>query len=105
MGAALIWTEGLAVALLSLALAVAWAARGGALRALWVAVVFLVFLAPAALLVAGTYEAHSRHGFQVRTTWFYYALTWLVAFLILSVVLLRRGWARPEAGQIGRAHV
>ena len=39
MGHALIWAEGLAVALVSLALAVAWATRGGAARGLWAAVV------------------------------------------------------------------
>jgi hypothetical protein len=98
MGFALIWSEGLAVALLSLALALAWATRGGGARALWVGIISLVFFGAAAVIVLGTFEVHTRHGNLVRTTWFYYSLTWLVAFTVLGVFLLRRGLRRPQAG-------
>jgi hypothetical protein len=98
MGYALIWVEGLAVALLALALAVAWAARGRLVRAAWVAIVSLVFLGPAVVLVVATFWVHSSHDNLVRTTWFYYSLTWLVAFALASAFLLWRGLRRPEAG-------
>src|SRR5262249_53926436 len=98
MGFALIWAEGLAVALLALALAVAFAARGRALRWLWVAVVILLFLAPAVLLVLFTFDVRARHGALVRTTWFGYSASWLVAFLISSVLLLRMGLRRTAPG-------
>jgi hypothetical protein len=98
MGHAMIWAEGLAVALVSVALAVAWATRGGAARWLWVAVVALLFLAPAAAAALGAYEVHTRHGDVVHTTWLGYSLSWLAAFVTLSAVLLRQGRRRPEPG-------
>jgi len=99
MGFALIWSEGLAVGLLSLALATAWAVRGRGARGLWVAVVYVVFFGAAAVIVQGTYYIHSRAYYVVvRTTWFYYSLTWLVTFTALSVWLLRRGLKRPAPG-------
>jgi hypothetical protein len=99
MGHTLIWLEGLAVALMSLALAASWAARGGMARILWVAFVSFVFLGPAALAVLGTYQVHAWRGSLVQTSWFFYCLTWLLAFLASGVFLLRRALRRPEAGQ------
>src|SRR5262249_33109166 len=93
-----IWSEGLAVSLLSLALATAWAARGSAARWLWAAVVFLVFLLPAGALVLATHEVSLWYGNLVRTTWFYYSLSWLVAFSGLGVFLLWHGLHRTGAG-------
>jgi hypothetical protein len=100
MGFALIWSEGLAVALMSVALATAWAVRGRGARVLWVVVVYAVFFGAAAVIVLSTYGIYSRAYYRnsVRTTWFYYALTWLVAFTALSAWLLRRGWKRPAPG-------
>lgn len=98
MGFALIWAEGLAVALFSLALATAWTARGRLARALWIAVVYLLFFGAAAALVVATFEVHRVYGALVRTTWFSYSLSWLVAFTVISVLLLRRGMRRPEPG-------
>jgi hypothetical protein len=98
MGYPLIWVEGLAVALLSVALAAAWAARGGTARWLWVALVSLVFVAAAGVLVLATFEVRSWYGPLVRTTWFVYSLTWLVAFLLLSVFLAWQGLRRPDPG-------
>jgi hypothetical protein len=98
MGYALIWSEGLAVALLSLALATAWATRGGGARALWVVIVHFVFFAAAAIAVAWTFEVYTWYGNRVRTTWFFYALTWLAAFTAFGVLLLRHGWRRPGPG-------
>src|SRR5262245_23631135 len=98
MGYALMWVEGLAVALLCLALAATWAARGGAARWLWVAFLNLVFLSLAAAAVAVTYKVHSRPENLVRTTWFAYALSWLAAFTGLSIGLLRQGLRRPGVG-------
>ena len=98
MGFALIWSEGLAVALLSLALATAWAVRGRRVRALWVVVVYVVFIGVAAVIVLCTYGIHSHAYYVVRTTWFYYSFTWLIAFTVLSVWLLRQGLKRPATG-------
>jgi hypothetical protein len=98
MGFALIWVEGLAVALLSLLLAIAWASRGGGLRWLWVAIVYLVFFLAADVVVMATFGVYSREGHWVRTTWFYYSLAWLLAFVLLSAAWVRRGLRRPEPG-------
>jgi hypothetical protein len=99
MGFALIWSEGLMVALLGLALAAAWLARGRAVRALWVACVFLVFFIPAAAAAVGTYGiASSESGRWLRTSWFPYAGTWLVAYTLLGALLVRHGLRRPQPG-------
>jgi hypothetical protein len=98
MGFALIWVEGLAVALLSLALAIAWASRGRALRWLWVAVVYFVFFLAADVVVLATFEVYSHEGHLVRTSWFYYSLAWLLAFVLLSIIWVRRGLRRSEPG-------
>ncbi len=98
MGYALIWAEGLAVALVGLALATAWAARGRAVRGLWAALVYLVFFGAAAAAVLATFEARSLQGGLVRTTWFPYSLTWLVAFALLGVSLMWSGLRRAEPG-------
>jgi hypothetical protein len=98
MGYALIWAEGLAAALFGLALAAAWAARGGAARRLWAAIVYLVYSAAAGLLVTATFRLYSRGGPPVRTTWFPYSLTWLAAFVALGAFLLWRGLRRGEPG-------
>jgi hypothetical protein len=98
MGFALIWIEGLAVALLSLLLAIAWASRGSRLRWLWVTIVYLVFFLAADVVVMATFEVYSHEGSHVRTTWFYYSLAWLLAFALLSAAWLRRGLRRPEPG-------
>jgi hypothetical protein len=98
MGFALIWLEGLAVALAGLALAAGWAARGRALRGLWVAAVYLVFFTAATALALATFEVYRQHGALVRTSWFFYSLAWLAAFLASGVYLLRRGLRRPGPG-------
>jgi thiol-disulfide isomerase/thioredoxin len=98
MGFALIWSEGLAVALLSLALATAWAVHGRRARGLWVVAVYVVFFGAAAVVVLSTYGIHSRAYYVVRTTWFYYSLAWLVVFTTLSAWLFRRGLKRPAPG-------
>lgn len=98
MGFALMWAEGLAVALVSLALAVSWASRGRVARGLWPAFIFLVFLAPAAFLVAWLYVLYSEYGHRVRTPWVGYAFSWLVAFTALAAFLVWQGVRRPGAG-------
>jgi hypothetical protein len=98
MGYALIWSEGLAVALLSLALATAWAARGGRIRALWVAAIGLAFFGSAALLVKLTGDVYVHYGTLARAPWFLYTLTWLAAFTVTGVWLLRNGSHRPAPG-------
>lgn len=97
MGYALIGAEGLAVALLCLALATGWAARGRFARWLWAVIVFLVF-SGAAALVAVQYLGSWEDGKLIRTPWFAYALAWLVAFTVLGVSVLRRGLRRPGPG-------
>jgi hypothetical protein len=100
MGYALIWSEGLAAALFAAALIAAWAARGRALRLLGIALVFLVFFAPAALLVLWSYaNSLGDHGHLIRTTWFAYAFSWLAAFTLCSVLVWRCGLRRPGAEQ------
>jgi hypothetical protein len=98
MGFALIWAEGLAVALLSLVLAIAWASRGRALRWLWTAVVYFAFFLAADVVVMATFSVYSREAHLIRTSWFYYSLAWLLAFVLLSIHWLRRGLRRPEPG-------
>jgi hypothetical protein len=98
MGYALIWSEGLAVALLSLALATAWATRGGSARALWVVIVSFAFFAAAAVAVVWTLGVYTWYGNRVRTTWFVYTLSWLAAFTASSVFLFRQGLRRPGPG-------
>ncbi len=98
MGFALIWIEGLAVALLSLALAIAWAARGRATRWIWTTIVFLLFFLPGAFVTLWGWETLLRDLELVRTSWFYYSLTWLLAYVLLGASWRRRGLRRPEPG-------
>src|SRR5262249_2387738 len=92
------WVEGLAAALFSVALALAWACRGGRMRAAWVAIVAGLFLVPAAALAWGAQLPASWPGAPVRTSWSSYTLGWLVAFLVLAVVVVRRGLHLAEGG-------
>ncbi len=98
MGYALIWIEGLAVTLLSLTLAIGWAARGRAFRWLWVVIVFLVFFLSGAFVSLWSCEFIQPEVVQVRTSWFYYSLAWLLAYVLLSISWLRRGLRRPGPG-------
>ncbi len=102
MGYTLIWCEGLALALLGVALATAWTARGRSARTLWVALVFLVLFGAAAVLVLGSYRAFTEYARWVRTPWFFYTLSWLGTFTLAGLFLLWQGLKRPDAG-LGRS--
>jgi hypothetical protein len=101
MGYALLWVEGLAVALLCLALAAAWAsARGSFFRAAGLVVVFLIFfgLAAAATLAAGALLAHAGERKWPLSDLFGYTLAWLLVYLLAAIILLRRAFHRPGPG-------
>src|SRR5262245_1477012 len=98
MGIALIWLEGLAVALFGLALATAWAARGRIVRAIWLAFVFLLFLAPSLFLTYATFNGYENNGPLLRTTWIPFTLSWSVAFVFLCLFLMWSGFRRPAPG-------
>lgn len=96
MGYALIWVEGLAVALLALALATAWAVRGGIWRWGVVTLVGLAFLAPAAYFAYSITNVLVHSDGPVRTTWLAYVLSWLVVLLAGSAFVVWRGTGRPS---------
>jgi hypothetical protein len=98
MGYALLWVEGLTVALLCLALAASWAARGSPLRALWPAAVGLSFALLAALAAHATGWWQKDWGRHLPTDLFWYSLSWLVAYLVASYALLRYASHRPAVG-------
>lgn len=103
MGQAVFWAEGLAVALLALALALRWlAARPSVVRAAWAALVFLAFAGPAALAAHAFAPWQRAYGGRLATDLFAYSLSWLAAFALASAWLTRRALRRPEAG-LGRA--
>jgi hypothetical protein len=97
MGYALLWLEGLAVALLAIALVLAWAARSTRARVPAVAFVCLIFLGAAGTASVATYRVRLSH-YPVATTWLAYALSWLTAYILLSGIVLWRGLHRAEAG-------
>jgi hypothetical protein len=97
MGFALIWSEGLAVALVAVALATAWTARGSRARVVGLAFIFLLFFSAAVALVVATGAAYTEYGEIVRTTWFFYSLTWLVAFTAGGLLLIRQGLRHVDA--------
>jgi hypothetical protein len=98
MGHALIWVEALAAALFALALATAWTARGHLGRALWVMLVWLLIVSPAAFLTYASVNLPAHTGEPIRTTWFTFLLTWLVGFAVGSVFVVWQGLHRPEVG-------
>src|SRR5262245_4600071 len=101
MGVALIWVEGLAVALFTLALAIAWAARGTVFRWLWAAVVYLVFFGASGFLSYATFNGYSNHGPLLRSTWVTYTTAWLTTFAFLGGFIMWTGFRRQGAG-LGR---
>jgi hypothetical protein len=98
MGVALIWVEGLMVAVLTVALATAWAARGRSARWLWPAVVYLAFFAPAGFLALATYNWNSDFSPFLRTNWIGYTLSWFVAFALSAAFVMWSGRRRLGAG-------
>lgn len=98
MGYALIWVEGLAIALLGIALAMAWATRGGALRWLWEALVYLLFLGAAGALSFVTLHVDLTYGKHIQSSWFFFTFTWLGAYVGCGLFLRRKGHGRPHPG-------
>lgn len=99
MGAALMWCELLAAALLFVALETAWAARGRRLRRLWVATIGLVLAAPSLVTVLAGLGVFGRHLEELGLVlWFGKALTWGLAFVAGFALVIGIGWRRPGAG-------
>jgi hypothetical protein len=98
LGYALIWVEGLAAALLCLALAAARAASGSIFRVVEMIVVFLTFSGLGAVATLGTGALLSRGGPFLSADRFVYSLSWLLVYLVASVVLFRRAFHRPAPG-------
>jgi len=96
VGYALIWFEALVVALLALALATAWAARGSRIRALWPALFFFTVVAIGAFLVLFTDSSQSQWENSLRTSWQTFCVSWLAAYAVFSVFLWI--WGRRRLG-------
>jgi hypothetical protein len=96
MGYALIWVEGLGVALLVVATVTAWTARwsGRFRRVVVPLLVQLLILALGAAVALGAAELRFRYGGVVAHDWFLYTLSWAVIFLVASSVVIRRGLKR-----------
>jgi len=96
MGYALIWVEGLAAAVLWVALGTVWGARRER-RWLQLVVALAVALLPIALggaAVAGALSLKfEKHG-TIATDWVYYSLSWLLALMTTTFVVVRRGLRR-----------
>jgi hypothetical protein len=102
MGYVLLWVEGLAVALLCLALAAAWAAsRASIFRVAGVVVVFLLFAGLSAFVVHATAPWQRMWAEFLPADLFVYSLGWLLAYLVAGTVLLWRAGQRPAPG-VGR---
>jgi hypothetical protein len=98
VGYALLWVEGMAVALLCLALAARAAAKGSVLRVAGTVAVFLIFAGLAALATHGTARWQSEYGKFLAADLFVYFLSWLLAYLVAAALLLRRAFQRPAPG-------
>jgi hypothetical protein len=99
VGYVLFWVEGMAVALLCLALVAAWAsARRFFWRVAGVIGVFLVFAGTAAFAAHAVAPWQREWGRQLPADLFAYSLSWLVVYLVAAAVLLRRAFRRPGAG-------
>jgi hypothetical protein len=99
VGYLLFWAEGMAVALLCLALVAAWAgARGSFWRVAGVIGVFLLFAGPAALAAHATAPWQCEWGRLLPADLFVYPLSWLLVYLVGGTLLLGRAFRRPAAG-------
>jgi hypothetical protein len=99
VGYVLLWVEGMAFALLCLALAARWAASGRwALRAAVPAVVWFLFAALGAFAMHATAAWQSDYGRHLSSGPFGFFLSWLLVYLAASLLLLRRGFRRPAPG-------
>jgi len=99
MGYALIWAESLAAALIGVALATSWSARGRSLRLIWAFVVFLGIGFSAAAIATIIYSVQVEVARDIWTSWSLYSFTWLVAFLIFGFSVVRRGLRRPAVDE------
>ena len=98
MGYVLFWAEGMAVALLSLALVAAWAgARGSFLRVAGVIGVFLIFTGTAAFAAHATAPWQREWGKLLPADLFVYFLSWLLVYLVVGTLLLWRALRHPAA--------
>jgi hypothetical protein len=106
VGYVLLWLEAIAVALLSLALAVGWASRGRLfLRSVVPAVVFLVFAGMAAFAANATAPWQREWGKYLPADLFVYFLGWLLVYLASGVLLLWWVFRRPAPGLARRGGV
>jgi hypothetical protein len=103
MGYALIWMEGMAAALLAVALVTACAAHWPRRLGQRVVPILLVTVL-ATLAVSATYVATAiKFGAFQETDWFTYALSWTVLFTIGAVLILRRGLRASKPGGVSAA--
>jgi hypothetical protein len=99
VGYLLFWAEGMAVALLCLAVVAAWAgARGSFVRAAGVVGVFLIFAGLAAFAAHATAPWQREWGQLLPADLFVYSLSWLLVYLVGGTLLLWRAFRRPAAG-------
>lgn len=99
MGYVLLWVEGMAVAVLCLALVAAWAgARGSVLGVAGIIGVFLIFAGLAAFAAHATAPWQREWGKLLPADLFVYFLSWLIAYLVAGTLLLWRAFRRPAAG-------
>jgi hypothetical protein len=98
MGYALMWVEGLAVALLCVALAAAWSARGRMIRGMWAVLVYLLFFAAAGALAVAMFMMDIWREGPIRTSWFAYALSWFGGFAAVGAFLLWQGLRQSKPG-------
>jgi hypothetical protein len=104
VGYVLFWVEGMAVALLCLALAAAWAgARGSFLRVVGVMGVFLTFAGVAAFAAHATAPWQREWGKLLPADLFVSSLGWLLVYLVAAAVLLWRAFRRPAPGMLRTA--
>ena len=96
MGYALMWIEGMAAMLLSVALTAACSARWSRRRrqlALPLATAFAILIV--ALLVTHA-AGWGKFYFHLPHNWFYYTLSWTVLFFVGSGIIVRRGLKRKD---------
>jgi hypothetical protein len=98
MGYALLWVEGLLIALLCLALAARKAAIGFWVGGVGAFLLFLLFLGLGAFATHATAPWQRDYGNVMDRNLFLFSLSWLVAFLIGGGLLLRRAFQRAAPG-------
>jgi hypothetical protein len=104
VGYVLFWVEGMAVALLCLALAAAWAgARGSFFRVVGVMGVLLLFAGPAAFAAHATAPWQREWGKLLPGDLFVFFLSWLLVYLVAGVLLLWWAFRRPAPGMLRTA--